>query len=128
MALTKEQLLIVRSQVLIAMSKTALVIDRLDTWLKLNKFDPKFTDVEGEKLEMEGELMMLSGKLENLKISNGRLKPPDDTRMQRIAKLSNEVEELMKDQATADTMISLASKVVTLVSEVRAVASGAATG
>ena len=121
MAVTQEQLVWMKSQVLIAISKIALAIKRLDKWLNLNKSDQQFMDVEAEKLELEAELMLLDAKLAALEmVHKNRLKSPDPVQKQRIAKLSKQVKKLQKNQDTADVLIPLASQLVALGSAVRA--------
>lgn len=126
MSLTNAQLTELRTQVLVGMSKTALAIDRLDRWLILNKFDDDYDDVEGELLELEAQLHKLTTKLASLNHGNGRLAPPEDARMETIKNLSNEVEDLIRAQATADTMLSLAGRTLTLIAEVQKVGAGPA--
>lgn len=126
MSLTNAELTELRTQVLVGMSKTALAIDRLDRWLILNKFDDDYDDVEGDLLELEAHLHKLTTKLASLNRANARLTPPDDARMETIKNLSNEVEDLIRAQATADVMLSLAGKTLTLIAEVQKVGAGAA--
>ena len=125
MSLTNAQLTELRTQVLVGMSKTALAIDRLDRWLILNKFDDDYDDVEGELLELEAHLHKLTTKLASLNHANSRLAPPGPARMDTIKNLSNEVEDLIRAQATADTMLSLAGQTLKLVAEVQKVGAGA---
>lgn len=121
MILTNVQLTELRTQVLLGMSKTALAIDRLDRWLILNEFDDDYDEVEGEFLELEAQLHKLRTKLASLTHANGRLQPPNPGRMEKISRLSNEVEDLIRAQATADSMISLAKKTLDMAAEVRKV-------
>ena len=125
MSLTDAQLTELRTQVLVGMAKTALAIDRLDRWLTLNRFDDDYKKVEGELLELEAQLHKLTSKLSALNHADGRLKPPEAARRETIEKLSNEVEELIRAQATADTMLSLAGQTLKLVAEVQKVGAGA---
>lgn len=125
MSLTNAQLTGLRTQVLVSMAKAALAIDRLDRWLTLNEFDDAYNEVEGKLLELEAHLHQLKTKLASINHANGRLRPPEDARMETIRKLSNEVDGLIRSQATADVMLSLAGRTLTLIAEVQAVGAGA---
>jgi hypothetical protein len=121
MALTDAQLAALRTHVLLTMTKTALVIDRMNKWMALNNFDPYYAEVENKKLALERELAMLTEIVENLQNRRNRLHPPDDDQVATITRLANEVDQLIQSQATADQLIELANKVLLLDLEVRSV-------
>jgi hypothetical protein len=121
MSVTNVEMAMLQTQMLTGMTKIAITINQLELWILLNELDDGRRKVADELLDLEAKFAKLDTKFNSLDIADGRIKPPSDERMATISRLSDEVEELIRNQATATAMISLAGKTLELVTEVQKV-------
>jgi hypothetical protein len=101
------------------MSMTLHSIREIERWLAQHPNDPQEITLTRRRVELEGELAMLRARQDVLERQRAGLTPPSKQQVDRIVALSNEVQELQRRQMTADLLLSITGKTLSIAAEVR---------
>jgi hypothetical protein len=121
MSITEDDLKLIRASIIFSMSAINSSLREMDQWLAMNPAAPERNRVKAQVLELSSEFALLDARIEALNANTGNLAPPDQARIQRIINAANDVQADMKQQKTADLVLSIGTKALQIAQEAAAV-------
>ncbi len=96
-------------------------IHKLALWRDLNPGDPSVIACDRRIVSLERERARLSAEIAVVENADERLEPPDAAQEQQVAGVTQQVDDLIAQQAAADAILALSATVLQTAQAVRGV-------